>query len=149
MRLYKVASGEPDWIYGTPAPADERFCGRRPAAALRPRALKLMNGINAYRHRYLYASGDFPRAAVQRFAAAVSLRSRRFMAGTPLKAINLFATTADLRDNTRAQTCRVHGLRNDRRRGATADTGPRLRRRRRGLCDGLTSSRTATSVVGF
>lgn len=58
--------------YMVPLPAvavDERFCGRRPAATP-SEGLKLMNGINPYRHRYLYASGDFPQRGVQRLAAA-------------------------------------------------------------------------------
>lgn len=90
--LYKVVSGEPDWEYmsgGGGAP-DERFCGRsQPAAILyiREEDLKLMNGINPYRHRYLYASGDFP-CRVQRLVVVAGdllvplTGCFRFMAGT-------------------------------------------------------------------
>lgn len=42
--------------------------------------LKLMNDINPYRHRYLYASGDFP-CRVQRLVELLV----RFMAGTRWK----------------------------------------------------------------
>lgn len=77
--LYKVVSGEPDWMHGDGG--GEREILWSSASSYYPsEGLKLMNDINPYRHRYLYASGDFP-YRVHRLCLCFV----RFMAGTRWK----------------------------------------------------------------